>query len=179
MRLTTKRQLALLVVPVFLIASFGFAQEEKEEAPAKGPATYIGAKKCIMCHKTDGVGPSWQKTVHAEAWTKLTPEQQAKPECVECHITGKNATGEMLTGVQCESCHGPGSNYKSKTVMSNREKAVAAGLIIPDEKTCAKCHNDKIPKEFQPKTPWVYAEAIKNVKAIHAKAVKKEAAAGK
>ena len=34
--------------------------------------------------------------------------------------------------------------------MKDKQKAVAAGLIIPDEKTCIQCHNDKSPtyKEF-------------------------------
>jgi hypothetical protein len=49
--------------------------------------------------------------------------------------------------VQCESCHGPGSEYRKKTVMADQKKAVAAGLVLPekDEKVCTKCHNKDSP----------------------------------
>jgi hypothetical protein len=30
-------------------------------------------------------------------------------------------------------------------IMKDRAKAVAAGLVIPDEGTCLTCHNDKSP----------------------------------
>ena len=32
-------------------------------------------------------------------------------------------------GVQCETCHGAGSNYKSLKVMKNEKDAIANGLI--------------------------------------------------
>jgi hypothetical protein len=50
-------------------------------------------------------------------------------------------------GVQCESCHGPGNDYRKKKVMSDEKKAIAAGMWQPgkDEKLCTSCHNDKSP----------------------------------
>jgi hypothetical protein len=50
-------------------------------------------------------------------------------------------------GVQCESCHGPGSAYKKKKTMSDHDKSVAAGMweADKDEKICTKCHNDESP----------------------------------
>jgi len=48
-------------------------------------------------------------------------------------------------GVQCEACHGPGSDYKAISVMKDKAAAVAAGLIIPDEAMCKKCHNAESP----------------------------------
>jgi hypothetical protein len=50
-------------------------------------------------------------------------------------------------GIQCESCHGPGSDYKKKKTMSDRDKSIAAGMWEPgkDEKICQKCHNDESP----------------------------------
>ena len=48
---------------------------------------------------------------------------------------------EGLGAVGCESCHGPGADYKSMTVMKSREAAVAAGCVVPNEKVCTTCHN--------------------------------------
>jgi cytochrome c peroxidase len=69
-----------------------------------------------------------------------------------------NPSYDVKNGVQCETCHGPGSDYKSITVMKNREKAIAAGLILgkDDPKLCEKCHNPESPtyKEFKYKEAW-------------------------
>ena len=45
-----------------------------------------------------------------------------------------------MPGVQCESCHGPGSAYKSMKVMKDSDASLAAGLLVPDEATCRGCH---------------------------------------
>ena len=53
-------------------------------------------------------------------------------------------------GVQCESCHGPGADYSSMRIMSDRDLAIANGLLIPNEQTCRHCHNRDSPtyREF-------------------------------
>jgi len=50
-------------------------------------------------------------------------------------------------GVQCETCHGAGSNYKSLKVMKNKEDAIANGLVVPEkvEDFCISCHNAESP----------------------------------
>ena len=48
-------------------------------------------------------------------------------------------------GVVCESCHGPGKGYKSKKIMSDREKSIEGGMIYPATKSCVLCHNDQSP----------------------------------
>ena len=52
---------------------------------------------------------------------------------------------KIADGVQCEACHGAGSDYAKMHIMKDLEKAKAAGLIIPDEKTCLTCHNNEGP----------------------------------
>jgi YVTN family beta-propeller protein len=37
-------------------------------------------------------------------------------------------------------CHGPGSEYMSKEIMKDRDAAVRAGLRIPTQDLCEKCH---------------------------------------
>lgn len=100
-----------------------------------GAADYIGAAKCKMCHKTEHA--SWLQTKHAGAFDLLAAEDQAKAECLVCHATGESAE---LPGVQCESCHGPGSAYKSMKVMKDLDASLAAGLVVPDEASCRGCH---------------------------------------
>lgn len=107
-----------------------------------GP-TYIGAEKCKMCHKTEH--NSWAAMKHAKAFDLLKPEEQKDENCLACHTTGHGKTDKVLEGVQCEACHGPGSEYKSIKVMKDPEKAHAAGLIEPNKDVCVGCHNEKSP----------------------------------
>ena len=79
-------------------------------AATKAGLTRIGAEKCKVCHKVQFA--SWAETAHA----------RRKPP------------------LDCEGCHGPGSEYKSLTIMKDPEKAKAAGLVIPTAKFCASCH---------------------------------------
>src|SRR5512143_578016 len=79
-------------------------------AAAKAGLTRIGAEKCKICHKVQFA--SWAETAHA----KRTPP------------------------LDCENCHGPGSEYKSLEIMKNPEKAKSAGLVIPTANFCGNCH---------------------------------------
>jgi len=120
--------------------------------------TYIGAEKCKMCHIQDF--KVWEASKHAKAFNSLKPEEQKQEKCLKCHGTGPEA---KLKGVQCEACHGPGSEYKAIPIMKDRTKAVGAGLIIPNEESCKKCHNPESPtfKGFDFKKDW---EKIKHGK---------------
>ena len=111
--------------------------------PAAGKFEYVGKDKCKLCHKQQH--DSWMTTVHAKAWEALKPEEQKKDSCVVCHTTGKDAAGTMLTGVQCEACHGAGSAYKTQANMKDMKLAMANGLTMPTKEVCVKCHNDKSP----------------------------------
>ena len=110
-------------------------------------ADYIGAAKCKMCHKTEYT--SWQEKAHAGAFDLLPAAEQANADCLKCHATGGKAE---FPGVQCESCHGPGSAYKAMSVMKDHEASLAAGLVVPDEGTCRSCHegapHDQKPFDF-------------------------------
>ncbi len=122
---------------------------------------YVGADKCKICHKGDAKGnvwEIWEKTAHAKAYQALVDKgdgSEKKAECLTCHVTGLGkATGfdpkaeapnMALANVGCEACHGPGADYKAMSVMKDKAKAIEAGLIIPDEKTCIACHNEKSP----------------------------------
>jgi excinuclease UvrABC ATPase subunit len=58
-----------------------------------------------------------------------------------------NKKFKIEDGVQCETCHGPGSDYKSKKVMKDRKLSIEKGLLAYDnpEELCVKCHNEESP----------------------------------
>lgn len=158
----------VLVVAASLIALVGIGSNAAiaDEAPAP---EFIGVDGCKICHKKAADGDQygkWLETRHAKAFETLgTPEAakvatdkglegspQQLDECLSCHVTAHGVAAERLgkkytveEGVGCEGCHGPGGVYKKKSIMEDREQALAAGMIIPTEETCTACHNDKSP----------------------------------
>jgi hypothetical protein len=135
-------------------------------------AEYVGAKKCKMCHIKQY--KAWQKTSMADSFENLKPGVKAEAKkkagldpdkdythdegCLKCHTTGYGKPGGFvsieetpkLAGVQCEGCHGPGSEYKN-IMKKNKEykldEVKAAGLIRPeeDEAGCLACHGGDSP----------------------------------
>ena len=142
---------------------------------------YIGAAKCKMCHNKTTVGQQykiWSEGPHAKAMESLSSEESlayakengiADPtkeaSCIKCHST-VGGTDESLhiglkitEGVSCETCHGPGSAYKSNTIMKDQAKSIEKGLIIPDQKLCEGCHNEENPFH----KPFNYEESLKKI----------------
>jgi len=137
---------SILFVAFLLFLGGNYAEAQEYE--------YIGAAKCKMCHNKPATGAQykqWQETKHAKAMESLKGDEKNDPKCLKCHSTVGHvdeslvATLKVDEGVSCESCHGPGSGYKSNAVMKDREKSIAKGLIIPDEKLCKTCHNEESP----------------------------------
>ncbi len=168
-----RRILASVVLALVLAFVIGNAQaaEEKKKATEKKEEVkheYVGVKRCAMCHRSEARGDQygqWQETAHSKAYVNLATEAakkagaelgvddpQASPKCLKCHVTAYGVDEELLgsmykmeDGVGCESCHGPGGDYMKLSIMKDREKAIAAGLVIPDEELCRKCHNEESP----------------------------------
>lgn len=149
------------------------------------PYGYEGVQVCGTCHKTEKQGLQlkiWQESAHANSYKSLqTPEADKiamekykkkavdTPECLECHASGYDVKDKKLVGakfkieegVQCETCHGAGSAYKSLKVMKSREESVKNGLVVWKDKAeikagCVTCHNPKSPtyKEFNFDKMW-------------------------
>ncbi len=136
------------------------------QAAPKTPV-YVGVRVCAGCHTAASMGGQygkWLHSGHSAAYAVL-----AKPEgvemarlsglrtlpqdsaiCLGCHATAwnsedweKDATFHIEDGVQCEGCHGPGSEYASLEVMKDRQAAMKAGLRMPDRDFCINCHVEK------------------------------------
>jgi YVTN family beta-propeller protein len=137
-------------------------------AVAAGAAekVFVGAEVCGECH---GGGQrdqfdSWYRSPHARAYATLALPEAAEiarisginespfsnPVCLGCHATASDVEAWQLDptfhfedGVQCERCHGPGSEYMPAEIMFDSEAAKAAGLRKPDRRTCLVCHKEK------------------------------------
>lgn len=157
MQSTGKIILSLLVSfsVIFGIRGTGLGQE----------ATYVGAAKCKMCHQKQH--KTWMDSKHARAFESLKSSDRKDPKCLVCHVTGYETLKEVkseLSGVQCESCHGPGSAYIKVHAKKDKEGARKAGMIAhPTPDSCKTCHNEKSPtfKGFDYAKMW---EAIKHPK---------------
>lgn len=129
---------------------------------------YVGSHACKQCH-LEGDNRQymqWVASRHAGAYWRLATDWAAllasfrpaykditepvtEHRCLLCHTTAAQDPDALLDagfhtteGVGCEACHGPGSLYVDEEVMKNREKFVAAGGVVPDEKACRKCHRN-------------------------------------
>ena len=128
---------------------------------------FVGASECAKCHQ--GAGFGYQQCLmllqaHSKAYASLaTPEAkdiarlsgipqepQEAAMCLGCHATGSEAeawekddTFHLEDGVQCEKCHGAGSEYMEEEIMTDPAAARAAGLMMPQKSDCMNCHKVK------------------------------------
>jgi len=150
--------------------------------PALAVHEVIGTPKCKACHKkkTGDQWKIWAESAHAKAFETLASDESKKiasekglgdPQlegaCLACHVTRLSlGDGVVISakgkyndteGVGCESCHGPGSDYKPKKIMKDPEAARAAGLVVnATEEGCTQCHNKNSPtfKGFDFEARW-------------------------
>ncbi|MHB8899937.1 MAG: multiheme c-type cytochrome [Thermoguttaceae bacterium] len=136
-------------------------------ADAYRQPVYVGVKVCAECHEGDAMGnqlTAWLHSRHAKAYTSLSRpearqiarwsgipmEPQESAMCLGCHATATEAepwerdeTFSIKEGVQCEKCHGAGSEYMDLEVMIDPKASRAAGLKMPTQEDCLNCHAEK------------------------------------
>jgi hypothetical protein len=160
------KSLAVIMTVVVALFAIGISSSAFAEH------MYVGVDGCKICHKKAEKGDqygSWQKSKHSRAYEVLASDKakevaaargignpQESPDCLKCHVTGYGADPSLFDktykkedGVGCESCHGPGKDYKNIKIMKDVEQAKANGLILPTEEVCRKCHNEESPT-FKP-----------------------------
>ena len=108
-------------------------------------AHYVGMGNCVKCHASEYT--QWQLTRHSRAWKTLVDlRRESTPECVPCHVTALGEPGGFQTAddaarfgnVQCEACHGRGSDHR---------QWMAKGNTVA-ETTCRGCHTTTISPTF-------------------------------
>ena len=175
-----KKRIAGVVSVLFFMVLFGMTNTNSAE--------YIGVKKCKACHMKQY--KSWKETKMADSFENLKPgvnaeakkkagldadkDYTADADCLKCHTTGYGKGGFTtieetpdLVGVQCEGCHGAGSEF-SKIMKKNKEfkldEVKAAGLIIPseDQAGCMECHGGDSPfnEKVDPKYKFDFKERL-------------------
>jgi hypothetical protein len=121
------------------------AQASVSDSTKNAPDHFLGADMCIRCHVAEG--EQWKTTHHARAWATLTERHKdATPECVPCHVVGykqpggfgMNTTGAVMSSVQCENCHGMGTQHE----------AFVASPKKLTEATCLACHTSSTSPDF-------------------------------
>jgi hypothetical protein len=137
--------------PIPLVNTIG--EDEVNEAIASGKYWYVGNSKCRLCHRDFFLGR--KQDAHDYALKKISKSEYAdNPRCLICHSTGFGIeTGFVsmektprLANVQCEGCHGPGSEH----VRIRDKGGFLAGPDRPEriKRMCRSCHNERWNKAF-------------------------------
>ena len=116
------------------------SQPEACPAAARGELAYVGAAKCAECHETEA--QFWRQTKHAGAYETLVKvRKQFSLDCIRCHVTGWEQAGGVCRidrvgerrDVQCEVCHGPGSEHVIDETGGHIKAEVTSTV-------CMRCH---------------------------------------
>jgi hypothetical protein len=131
------------------------AAKPPQPDPAKGESspTYVTSAACSQCHLAQYM--KWVNGPHARATDRLQPRWiEFEPSCFKCHATGSTpSTGaekpdvSRLPNVQCEQCHGPGSDHVAKP-------GKAYGRVANMQAACADCHTPETSPGFDVQTAW-------------------------
>ncbi len=127
--------------------------EDVNSSRAASPPTYVTSAACSRCHLTQYL--KWANSAHAQATGSLPPPvSEFEWSCLECHATGSkpsSAAGKAemarLQTVQCEQCHGPGSNHVAKP-------AKGYGRVASIQSFCVSCHTSETSPGFDSNASW-------------------------
>ena len=126
-----------VAVLVLLLAAAGGPVD-----PGIDAAPFLTDTACEGCHNVTYAG--WLETGHASAWDGLQGSPNATTACERCHVTGFGEPGGFLSfvttpemvNVQCEECHGPGTNHVGAP--PGQKKATIA--VNYSAELCGTCH---------------------------------------
>ena len=158
---------------------------------------YVGTEGC-KCHKSEI--SDWERSKHARAFDLLKPGKKkgakkkanldpekdytTEVKCLPCHVTGLDREGgyknmaatPAMAGVGCESCHGPGSEYralhKEKSLQFTKDEAKSQGATYGslNRAVCDSCHVKKdnpYNETIDNKYSFDHGKALKENRSFH------------
>jgi len=111
---------------------------------------FIGDRSCKSCH--EDVWQAYAKSGHMQAYNSLRVQgQHFEPDCLVCHTTGfqyengyaDDAPYNRLINVQCEACHGYGTQHARDGKWAAQAKD-----------SCVICHDQENSPEFDYASYW-------------------------
>ena len=125
-------------------------------APPSGTGSspaFVTSAVCSQCHAPQYL--KWSKSGHAHATDLIAGRAlEFDSSCLDCHATGAGLAGATATSeiarfqsVQCEQCHGPGSNHVAKP-------GKGYGRVGDMRKACGSCHTSETSPAFDAQAAW-------------------------
>jgi len=123
------------------------ARVKPPKSDGSQPPAYISSGACAECHMAQYV--QWSSSRHRYASDPLPAKAyEFEASCLTCHASGRLPDGlPRFQGVQCEECHGPGSQHAAKP-------AKGYGKISDMKALCSKCHIAKTSPQFDMNAAW-------------------------
>ena len=119
---------------------------------------YVGPSACRTCHAE--AYRIWSQGPHARAAQSLGAQNRKTPLCLQCHSRDEEKAGQAeVSGVSCETCHGPGRFYEPSVVMRDKELSRLFGLTDVPVQSCKVCHGGESPSL----KPFDVGEAMKRI----------------
>jgi 2',3'-cyclic-nucleotide 2'-phosphodiesterase (5'-nucleotidase family) len=132
-----------------------FAKAQLKASRSSGAAAdvYLGVGSCMSCHSV--AFDTYTQTAHARAYKTLSSQfVHRDTNCVGCHVTGWGELGGFsgtrrlgapvdLIDVQCEACHGPGTDH-------SRDGSYSQSAVD----SCVKCHTKEQDPDFDFDKAW-------------------------
>lgn len=153
-------------------------------------AVYVGAEACRPCHETayqswlaSPHARSWvflATPAASQVARRHTPAMAVPQEmglamaiprmaaCLECHATAadvepgfRDPAFRLEEGVQCEACHGPGSQHLRPGLVVAGAALRASRMRRPVEEDCRVCHKGQRPShDWMERPPYDHERAL-------------------
>lgn len=137
-----------LLLEEWLVSTRRLTRPSKNNAVESAPQ-YVSSNACAQCHVAQYT--QWSSSRHRYASDPLANKgYEFEASCLTCHASG-GLTGAnnlpQFQGVQCEQCHGPGSQHVAKP-------AKGYGRVSDMNTLCSACHTAKTSPKFNIAAEW-------------------------